>query len=369
MDDTAIQRTLVLEPDLANPRNSEGDFIQLEDGRWLLVYTHFVGGAGDHAEAHLAGRTSYDGGETWSDEDVTVLTNEAAMNVMSVSLLRLDDGRIALLYLRKHSLTDCRPYLRYSTDEAATWSEPVAIIPDAEVGYYVVNNDRMVQLPGGRLVVPAARHSKRAMEPVFSPYGEIVCYLSDDRGRTWRRGQEVLVESRPDGAPVMVQEPGVVALADGRLMLFCRTDAGCQYVAYSGDAGATWSPLHASTMLSPRSPASIKRIPATGDLLLVWNDHTGIDAALAGKRTPLTTAISSDEGAHWHHVRVVEGNPNGWYCYTAIAFAGAHVLLAHTAGDRRENNGLATLQVTRLPVAWLYEGTVSGFEDGMGLPE
>jgi hypothetical protein len=354
MNEVVIQRPLVLEPDLANPRNSEGDFVALKDGRWLFVYTHFDGGDNDHAAAHLAGRYSHDGGETWSDEDVIILPNEAAMNVMSVSLVRLDDGRIALVYLRKHALTDCRPYLRYSTDEAVSWSEPVAIIPDAEAGYYVVNNDRVVQLPSGRLVLPAARHSKHALEPVFSPYGEIVCYLSDDRGRTWRRGQDVLVEAQPDGSPVMVQEPGVVALNDGRLMLFCRTDAGCQYVAYSGDEGETWSPLHASAIISPCSPASIKRLPATGDLLLVWNDHTDIDAALTGLRTPLTTAISQDEGGHWRNVRKVATNPHGWYCYTAIAFAGEHLLLAHTAGYRRENNGLATLQITRLPVVWLY---------------
>jgi hypothetical protein len=166
----------------------------------------------------------------------------------------------------------------------------------------------------------------------------------------------VLVAAQSVGAPVMVQEPGVVALDDGRLMLFCRTDDGCQYVAYSSDEGTSWSPLRASAIISPRSPASIKRIPTTGDLLLVWNNHAGIDPALAGKRTPLSTAISDDEGAHWRHLRVVEGDPDGWYCYTAIAFAGEHVLLAHTAGDRRMTNGLATLQVTRLPVAWLYGG-------------
>ena len=83
--------TLRLEPKQGNPRNSEGDFIQLSDGRILFVYTHFTGGTGDNANAYLAGRYSDDKGKTWTKEDVSILSNEGGMNIMSVSLLRLDN--------------------------------------------------------------------------------------------------------------------------------------------------------------------------------------------------------------------------------------------------------------------------------------
>jgi sialidase-1 len=355
MAENPLSRVLRLNPSASNPRNSEGDFIELAGGRWLFVYTHFEGGDSDHAGAYLAGRYSEDGGATWSHEDVLVLPNEGKMNVMSVSLLRLLDGRIALFYLRKHALTNCCPYVRISRDEAQTWSDPVEIIPPHDLGYYVVNNDRVIQLPGGRLIVPVALHSAGLLEPRFTPYGRIACYLSDDAGASWQRSAEVLVEARADGNPVMVQEPGVVALRDGRLMMFCRTDAGCQYLAYSGDEGETWSPLRASRTMSPCSPASIKRIPSTGDLLMVWNDHEEIPPDLAQKRTPFTLALSHDEGEHWIRVCTLEDDPNGWYCYTAIAFAGEHVLLAHCAGDSRDNQGLNTLQITRFPTAWINE--------------
>ena len=42
---------LRLDPKDGNPRNSEGDFIQLKDGRILFVYTHFTKGSGDNAGA------------------------------------------------------------------------------------------------------------------------------------------------------------------------------------------------------------------------------------------------------------------------------------------------------------------------------
>jgi len=362
MHELPTTRVLELPPMAGNPRNSEGDFMLLADGRWLLIYTHFEGGAGDHASAYLAGRTSSDNGATWTHEDRLVLPNEGHMNIMSVSLLRLQDRRIALFYLRKDSLADCRPRMRVSSDEATTWSAPIDVIPASEPGYYVVNNDRVIQLSSGRLIVPAALHTASAgatltsqADSVFSPYGQIFCYLSDDAGATWHRGQQVLAKALPGGERAMVQEPGLIELQDGRIMIFSRTDAGSQYIAYSRDQGQSWSPLHASDIISPCSPASIARIPSTGDLLMVWNNHADIPDELVGKRTPLTSAISRDEGDTWIGVRDIETHPFGWYCYTAIAFAGEHVLLAHTAGDTRENNGLAKLQITRLPVTWLYE--------------
>src|SRR6056297_3491617 len=63
-----VEKPLRLSPGPENGRNSEGDFIQLEDGRLLLVYTKFIG-TGDHAPAELVGRFSSDGGKTWSQDD------------------------------------------------------------------------------------------------------------------------------------------------------------------------------------------------------------------------------------------------------------------------------------------------------------
>lgn len=363
------QRLELLPPGPGNPRNSEGDFIQLRDGRLMFVYTHFSGGRGDHAAAHLAARFSADGGATWTEEDRLVLPNEGGMNVMSVSLVRLPDDRIALFYVRKNSIEDCRPLMRLSADEAETWSEPIEIIPDEEVGYYVLNNDRVVQLDSGRLVVPLARHHGVGWKE-WTKYGRIACHLSDDHGATWRRSETVLTGESADGARVMLQEPGVVELRDGRLMLFCRTDTGSQYVSYSEDGGETWSPAQPSNIVSPRSPASIERIPGTGDLLLVWNDHREIPDELIGRRTPLTAAVSRDDGRTWSEPRTLYDDPDGWYCYTAIEFVEDQVVLAHCAGKNDDRNRLAMTNITRFPITWL--SPASRFEvvlnhDGFGL--
>jgi len=348
-DDIQVTRLLPAGP--GNPRNSEGDFVKLRDGRVLFIYSHFTDGSRDFASAHLAGRYSEDGGRTWTDEDVLVLPNEGDMNVMSVSLLRLQDGRIALFYLRKNGLADCRPVMRVSTDEARTWSDPIDIIADEDADYYVLNNDRVVQLETGRLVAPLALHTRKNETNDWR--GVLLSYYSDDAGKTWRRGKTAPVATTAGGRRAFTQEPGVVELRDGRLMLFTRTNSGCQYVAYSSDGAETWSKPEPSTMLSPCSPATIERIPDTDTLLLVWNNHESITPNLRGKRTPLSIAISTDEAKTWQNAKNLADNPHGWYCYTAMHLEGDHVLLSYCAGDRREGNGLHETHVTRVPLEFI----------------
>ncbi|NQT16045.1 MAG: exo-alpha-sialidase [Planctomycetes bacterium] len=346
-------RNVLLPPGPGNPRNSEGDFIQLRGGRILFVYTRFTGGGGDHSAAHLAGRYSSDAGLTWTKEDATIVGNEGGWNVMSVSLLRLADRRIALFYLRKDSLNDCRPYLRISSDEAETWTDPKVCIDD-EVAYYVLNNDRAVQLESGRLILPVALHNKADYEkPDWE--GKITCYLSDDVGDSWRRSKSLLVGATPEGKRATLQEPGLIELDGGRLMMFCRTRSGSQYLSYSEDDGDTWSEFVPSSIISPCSPASIERIPKTGHLLLVWNNHQDVDDAHRGKRTPYNVALSRDEGRTWEKIKTLEDDPFGWYCYTAVDFLDDHVLLGHCAGIRKTTGGLATTQITRFSLDWLYK--------------
>ncbi|HEX2971167.1 MAG TPA: sialidase family protein, partial [Tepidisphaeraceae bacterium] len=229
-DRLAVEHHLTLAPKAANSRNSEGDFIQLKDGRWLFVYTNFTGGADDHSKAFLAARESSDGGKTWSEKDRVVVANEGGFNVMSVSLLRLKSGEIALFYLRKNSLRDCRPVMRVSRDEAESWSDPVECITD-EVGYYVLNNNRVIQLGSGRLVMPTALHDY--VQGKLQP-GKIVVYLSDDLGKTWRRSKTIL-EKDAKGTRVNLMEPGVVEASAGRMLMVIRTKLGCQYLSESAD--------------------------------------------------------------------------------------------------------------------------------------
>ncbi|WP_339903984.1 sialidase family protein [uncultured Cyclobacterium sp.] len=344
----SVPGNLVLNPGENNPRNSEGDFIELEDGKILFVYSHYYGeSSSDHATAYLAGRFSEDKGKTWTKEDVEILPNEGGMNVMSVSLLRLQNGDIAMFYLRKNNTDDCIPYMRVSKDEAKTWSDPIACITDDE-GYFVLNNDRVVQLEDGTLMLAVAKHAGPGME--WRGRADLYAYSSTDNGQTWERSEMV-----PNPKEIVLQEPGLVELADGSILMVIRTDAGVQCFSYSRDQGKTWSEVEESTLVSPVSPATIERIPGTGDLLAVWNNNLSDDPDIAKLRTPLNSAISKDEGKTWTNIKTLEDNPDGWYCYIAMDFVGDEVLLGYCAGNRPGGTGLSVTKITKLGADWFYK--------------
>jgi hypothetical protein len=349
---------LELPPRPGNPRNSEGAFAALRDGRLLFVYSHFLGNSGaDHAKARLAARTSADGGETWSDDAfIATPREEQAMNVMSVSLLRLGNGDLGLFYLLRFSWHELRMWLRRSADDGRTWGEPLNCMPAG--GYYVVNNDRIVRLASGRIFIPAARHPSRADRDEAAAVdwrGVAVGFLSDDDGRTWRESADygtLPVAHTRSG----LQEPGVVELPGGRLWAWARTDLGRQYEMFSSDGGERWSTPAPSRFTSPNSPLSMKALPGSNRLLAIWNPaplyETRPLQRPGGDRTPLAIATGQEPAGKWSAARILEGpaEPTAGYCYTAIHFTSDAVLLAYCAGGEADKSRLAKIRIRKIPL-------------------
>jgi hypothetical protein len=326
-----------LAPGPGNPRNSEGAFLELKNGSILFVYSRFVGTSfSDEAKARLAARHSADGGETWS-KDTLIETPEEndVMNVMSVSLLRFGNGDVGLFYLLRRSWHDMRMWCRRSTDEGRTWGSAIQCMPAA--GYYVVNNDRVVRLASGRLVIPAAVHPSLADRNASSAVdwrGVAEFFLSDDDGRTWRKakGYGTLPGAHTRSG---LQEPGVVELRNGVLWAWARTDLGRQYECFSHDGGETWSVPAPSRFTSPNSPLSMKPI--------------------GGDRTPLVLATGVLPAGAWSRATLLDGmtEADEGYCYTAIHFTKDAVLVGYSAGGEQDKNRLARLRMRKLPLSAL----------------
>ncbi|MGI9109617.1 MAG: sialidase family protein [Opitutales bacterium] len=352
-DVAANKILLTVTPTPANPRNSEGAFATLRSGRIIFCYSAYYGGKGeDHGPARLAQIHSDDQGATWSAPK-TIVENEGRYNVMSVSLLRAASGKLHLSYLVKNDWLDCRPYLRTSEDDGATWSQPRLILQAP--GYFVVNNDRLIQTAKGRLIIPVAFHRSRGQDPTsgrsFDARAIALWICSDDDGISWQESANWWAMPIRSGSGL--QEPGVVERADGSLFSWARTDAGFQYGCESKDGGKSWGAPTPTTLASPVSPASIKRIPGSSELLAVFNDHSGRVPFPKGRRSPLVAAISKDGGATWGSPKVLEGDPDGWYCYTAIHFVGDDVLLGYCAGDSAKKTYLNVLRLRKVSLSWL----------------
>ena len=330
-----------------NPRNSEGAFVELRDGTILFAYSRYKGtSAHDHGNADIAMIRSKDFGKTWSDPEILVKSISGfGNNLMSISMLRLQNGRICLMYLRKTQLQDridCRPELKYSDDEGKNWSEARPII--GPTGYFVVNNDRLIQLKSGRLLVPVALHRWRARPGEKNCWVEQraigLVFYSDDNGENWHEAPDWILPAVSNSSAGF-QEPGVVELEDGRVMLWARTDLGCQYKAFSYDGGLNWSDLiPAPEFPSPLAPLSIKRDPVAGQLVAVWNDTTPkygvVPHPHSWGRTPYVMAFSKDSGKTWERHIAFEKEPDSGFCYCAIHFnSDGSFLLGYCSGGRK----------------------------------
>ncbi len=333
---------LVYSATAEHPRYTEGSIVRLSEGSLLYAVTQFVGGGSDFSQAQIVARRSADGGRTWGPPRV-LQKSTGKLNVMSVTMRRLNrprDDTIAMFYLQKNGYDDLRVYVRFSLDEAATFAPPVRVT--AEPGYHVMNNDRVTQLSSGRLLAPVASTADVRKVNHFVSY----CLLSDDGGRTWRAGKGY-VDQLKRGA----MEPEVIELNDGRVMMIVRTHLGIIATSYSDDGGDTWSePGQLSTLKAPEAPATLRRIPSTGDLLLVWNNTFAPDAGHGGRRTPLTAAISSDDGRTWSHIRNLESRDDRSYAYTSLTFVRGRAVLSYWERD----GAMLSSRFRSLPISWFY---------------
>lgn len=328
-----------------NPRNSEGAFITLNDGTLMFCYTKYIGTEHrDSAYSVIAAVYSKDEGYTWGSERILFKPEEfdtklkKCKNIMSISLLRMNDGAVGLFFLVRYDEGDMCEHLLRSYDEGKTWSAPTRCVPHH--GYFVTNNDRVIRTASGRIILPGnfCRNAN---------YYHACYFISDDDGFTFREAKQYCsVHGTSDSAGL--QETGIVELGNGVLWSFSRTTLGRQYESFSYDEGETWSVPAPSYFTSPCSPLSMKRAN-NGALVAVWNPVpnyiTRMYAKPTGGRTPLILSVSFDDGKTWCEPYIIEDDENSGYCYTAIHFMKKHLILAYCAGSVNDKSCLSRLRI------------------------
>jgi hypothetical protein len=98
---------------------------------------------------------------------------------------------------------------------------------------------------------------------------------------------------------------------------------------------------HAPRHRGARAFALVAKHHAPGQEKADWNGEVG--------------CYFSDESLTWSPGRIIEPDPRGWYCYTAIDFVEKHLLLAYVAGQQSPGKHLSASRVTRIPLADLRE--------------
>lgn len=303
------QIVVVGEATADHPRHSEPALIERRDGALFMVWQEYLGselGGNDQAPSQLSAMISTDGGLTWGDHRVLVNNMPGDVNVYSPNLLKLGNGDWLFIYFRYHVLDAGKPpstsaYVCRSADEGHTFGSPWTIWERQPLGFA---SGVVKRLSTGRIVLPIGRQKGAIWSA--SDHEMLGCFLSDDDGATWRESSNG-VDLPLRGA----MEAHIEELHDGRLLMVMRTQLGSVFQSHSADGGLTWSKAQTTGLRAPESCPELVRIPQTGDLLIVWN-NSEYDPAFGshyGKRSPLTVAVSKDDGITWTHIHDIETDP------------------------------------------------------------
>ena len=312
------------------PRNMGADMVKLRDGRYFLAFSQWLTGMTDQDDSRVMGMVSSDQGVTWGKPFPVATPDGECRSVRQPSLLRRGDGELLLFVRCRKELTEAWVALFRCRDEEridnglAAWTRRRRITPAAP-GRHIALNNRAIRLSTGRLLLPLSTPWPWD-RPDVSGRGKDIrswCLYSDDDGETWQQSRAMLA-----GPGRGLMEPYAVELKDGRLLMLMRTQTHRQYRSISADGGDSWSPAtEVTALVSPESPAAVRRDPGTGWLTVVWNynsrDKHGAD------RTPLTIAFSDDEGESWFGYLNLETDRTKEFSYPSLRFIDGKVFVTY----------------------------------------
>ena len=281
-----------------NPRNDTASVTRMGDGSLMAAWHQYRAterGTSDFGRCDIASKKSHDGGVTWTDERILVETAEGDNNVQAPALRRLRDGNLLLTCLRGHAGGQSSSMSVFRSRDDGRRFAQIGFVWERSEGQWLQGGaSSLLELKSGRLLMPVHGGSGHQ-----ATQHNVACvYLSDDGGSAWRRSEQP-VDLSMRGA----MEASVAELSGGTLAMSLRTQLGAVFIAWSADRGETWSVPQTTGLKAPESCTSLRAIPGTDELLLLWNDslydpqhhHYGV-------RTPLTLGLSADRGMTWKRI-------------------------------------------------------------------
>jgi sialidase-1 len=297
----------------------------------------------DSGDIDLVLRRSADGGATWSameviwDDGPNTCGNPCPVIDRSTGtiwlLLTHNLGQDTERQIVERTAKGTRTvWVSRSDDDGAAWAKPVEItkdVKDAEWTWYATGPGVGIQSRKGRLVVPCDSKNTGGAK------GYSFVIVSDDGGRTWRRGGAV---------GDLWNECQVAELSDGRLMLNMRNHDRSKKergVAFSADGGESWTAAAPDpALVEPVCQASLLRVdPAR----LLFSNPASRTA-----RERLTVRLSPDDGKTWPVARELHAGPAAYSCL--VALPGGSLGCLYEAGEK---NAYERIVFTRFTREWL----------------
>ena len=224
-------------------------------------------------------------------------------------LFEMPDGELWLFFKIGANVQNWTGWLVKSRDGGKTWSKKEAL-PEGFLG--PVKNKPL--LIGNRLICGSSTEKGG-----WKFHVEIY----DLKTKEWRYVGPIEAElssfTNEPGVmrPIGCIQPSILQLSDGRLMVLMRTRNGRLARSYSSDQGDTWTRVELTDLPNNQSGTDAVTLH-DGRHVLIYNDFETLPGTPKGPRTPLSIAVSNDDGQTWQKVLTLEASPISQYSYPAI---------------------------------------------------
>ncbi len=217
-------------------------------------------------------------------------------------LFTAPDGRVHLFFKTGVKVALWETWRQVSADGGNTWSDPQPLVPGDVGGRGPVKNKPIV-LADGAWLAPASVEPNKVWDAFTD--------RSADGGQTWAASPLAPIDHTTFQGRGVIQ-PTLWESAPGRVHMLLRSTCACICRSDSADGGRTWGPVTCTDLPNNNSGLDLAQL-ADGRLVLVYNPVAGDWAA----RTPLSVAVSADNGATWQRRFDLETEP-GEYSYPSI---------------------------------------------------
>ncbi len=228
---------------------------------------------------------SDDGGLSWSEPELVILSNKEAMILaIDIQLWMDPDNQMWVFWVQRDF-----HFEKKDTSHLSTWAV-TCDNPDADQPVW--SEPRFVA-PGFLRCRPTVLSDGRYMLCSYDWAYDCYSYSeSSDKGVTWER--------RHGGKKIQTDfdESMIFEQNDGILRLLARSQKYFLAESYSYDGGKSWTDGSLSNIVSCATRFFIRRLPS-GKVLLVHNN-------CPDKRINMTVALSEDDGKSWQHLLLLD---------------------------------------------------------------
>lgn len=268
-------------------------------------------------------------GSSESDDDVKILTSvrgtdgkwgepirvSADPNVAHWNpvLFQNDDGTITLYFKVGKNTQYWKTYYSTSTD-GKVWATPKELVPGDNSGGRGPVKNKPIRLKNGTILAPGSTE----IDDKYRCFVDI----STDNGKTWNRTPEINSSFLRFFKVPMIQ-PTLWESKDGSVHMFTRTKVGKIYRSDSYDGGKTWCTAYPTNLPNNNSGIDLDT-DDSGRIFLVYNP-----VGIPGIRTPLTLAVSLDDGKTFTKIKTFETRL-AEYSYPAVVVKGDTIHITYT---------------------------------------